>query len=426
MAESTFNLNMHTHRLLEDEPFFAALSRRIDKRATTSIPTAGVRINPDTAQFEMVYNPDFMRKIIEDCTEVNPENPYRWVRGVLMHEFYHIVYGHLTDRLPGEGKMTQKWNIAFDLAINTHIPDELPPMALVPGRADTQFAEFPPGLSGEAYFKMLSNDDDGEGDGDGGGGGEDGDGDSGAGDSGESSDSSGGSGGSGEPQTLDDHSGWGDCDATTQEIAKERAKQMIRKAAEEAAGRGWGSISASCKRDIMNSLETKVDWRAVLRYFVKASQRAAKRSTVKRINKRFPYIHAGRRTERTAKVAVSIDQSGSVSDGMLSAFFAELNKLAQYAEFTVVPFDDKVFEDKVYVWKKGDSRKRERVLCGGTDFNAPTKYVNEHKFDGHLVLTDMYAPKPGSSKCQRMWMTTKSCAQHPYFETSERVLAIDE
>ena len=42
--KATFDLNIHTHRLLSDEPFFAALSRRIDKRASTSIPTAGVMV----------------------------------------------------------------------------------------------------------------------------------------------------------------------------------------------------------------------------------------------------------------------------------------------------------------------------------------------------------------------------------------------
>ena len=51
-----FNLNMHTARLLMQEPFFAALSRRIDKTASTSVPTAGVRVNPERQQFEMLYN----------------------------------------------------------------------------------------------------------------------------------------------------------------------------------------------------------------------------------------------------------------------------------------------------------------------------------------------------------------------------------
>ena len=89
------------------------------------------------------------------------------------------------------------------------------------------------------------------------------------------------------------------------------------------------------------------------------------------------------------------------------------------------PKHSEVFEDKVYVWKRGEKRRKERVLCGGTCFDAPTRYVNENSFDGHIVLTDMMAPKPISSNCQRMWMTTKAHADRPYFQTNERVIAID-
>ena len=110
---------------------------------------------------------------------------------------------------------------------------------------------------------------------------------------------------------------------------------------------------------------------------------------------------------------------------MLAAFFTELNTLAALAEFTVIPFDTEVAEDKVYTWKKGQTQTWERVMCGGTCFDAPTRYVNEHGFDGHIVLTDMMAPKPIKSDCQRMWMTTKAYADRPYFQTNERVIAID-
>ena len=75
-----FNLNMHTARLLMQEPFFAALSRRIDKTPSTAIATAGVRVNPERQQFEMLYNPDFMGALKDEHK-----------LGVLMHEFYHIV-----------------------------------------------------------------------------------------------------------------------------------------------------------------------------------------------------------------------------------------------------------------------------------------------------------------------------------------------
>ena len=110
---------------------------------------------------------------------------------------------------------------------------------------------------------------------------------------------------------------------------------------------------------------------------------------------------------------------------MLSAFFSELNGLAQHVEFTVIPFDTQVDESKVYVWRKGQRRQVERVLCGGTCFNAPTKFVNDNGgFDGHIVLTDMEAPKPIPSKCQRIWFTTEQCAKNPYFQTNEKVIGI--
>ena len=62
----SFDLKLHAYRLLMDEPFFAALSRKIEKRADYNIPTAGVRVCPDSAQFEMIYNPDFFASLPEE------------------------------------------------------------------------------------------------------------------------------------------------------------------------------------------------------------------------------------------------------------------------------------------------------------------------------------------------------------------------
>ena len=238
--------------------------------------------------------------------------------------------------------------------------------------------------------------------------------------------------GEGEPGSFDDHSGWDDAAQSPEQqaanqMAKERLKNAMKDAAKEASqsAKGWGSMSGAVKEEILKRLETKVDWRKVLRYFIKTSQRASRRSSVKRINKRYAYIHPGKKVQRQAKIAIAIDQSGSVSDDMLSAFFGELNKLAKLAEFTVVPFDTQVDESKVYVWKKGQNKAAERVLCGGTCFDAPTEYVNKNSFDGVIILTDMEAPKPKACKAQRMWMTDERGASRPYFKTNEKVIAID-
>jgi predicted metal-dependent peptidase len=178
------------------------------------------------------------------------------------------------------------------------------------------------------------------------------------------------------------------------------------------------------QKKILEFITPTVDWKAVLRYFIKTSQRCDRPSTVRRLNRRYPWVHPGKKIRRQAKIAISIDQSGSVSDKLLSAFFGELNNLSSLAEFTVVPFDTSVCEEKVFVWKRGESKAPERVLHGGTCFNAPTKWVNEHDFDGHIVLTDLEAPKPINSNCQRMWMTAKRYADNPYFKTNERVIPI--
>ena len=126
----TFDFNKHIYRLLQDEPFFAALSRRMDKKPTRSIPTAGVSINKNTGYYELLYNPEYIETLSdrEKC-------------GVLKHEFYHLIFEHITDRLP-DGKMSVLWNVATDLAINSHIKSELPEGCCVPGEGD--YLHYPP------------------------------------------------------------------------------------------------------------------------------------------------------------------------------------------------------------------------------------------------------------------------------------------
>lgn len=399
-----FNLNDHIFRLLQDEPFFASLSRNVDKTEDTSIPTAGVRINPETGFFELLYNPEFFSNLETDNQRT----------GVLVHEFYHLVMEHIVGRLPDElagvfeGKVDPEkqglfklYNIAADLSINCHIGrSNLPETGCFPGYEP--FEDLPAFETVEFYYERLKQKAEQEKK------------------DGTYED------GLGSMDSLDDHSQWGgkSCDTATKDIARQRLTDAVKKAAEDASKSSWGSVSSSMKKDIMERITPVLDWRKVLRYFVKCSQRAEKRSTVKRLNKRYPYVHPGRKVRRQANIAISIDQSGSVSDNMLATFYSELNKLAEIATFTVVPFDTEVAKDKVYQWRKGENRKHERVLYGGTCFDAPTIFVNEGDYDAHIVLTDMCAPKPKSSRCPRLWMTDADNARRPYFKTNERVIAI--
>ena len=151
-----------------------------------------------------------------------------------------------------------------------------------------------------------------------------------------------------------------------------------------------------------------VDWRKTLRHFCVTSLKSERTSSIKRLNKRYPFVHPGKKTKRLAKIAVSVDQSGSVSDEQLAKFSAELNKLAEIVEFTVVPFDTIVATDEVFSWKRGKKIDLKRVSMGGTNFDAPTDFVNQGTYDGHIVMTDLMAPIPKRSKCKRIWVNVDS------------------
>ena len=393
-TETQYDLDMRIYRLLQDEPFFAILSRHLNKVPTTTVKTAGIRFNKDQARFELIYNPSFL-------AGENPQLPINGAQGekwVLMHELYHASLGHCTGRtLPDYDR--QLANCAMDLAINSlpNMKTNAPEWVLMPGRLSHEFLAGMYEMSSEWYAKQLEADQEKNPE---------------------------NKGDSPEGQ-FDDHEdfepseGGDEGESAEKMIAAKRLADAVAKAAQECdfgdgdggQPKGWGSVSSKMRSSIKkfgNSRKSKLDPKKVLASFIKASVAAEHKTSVTKRNRRLPGKKFGRRTMHRASIAISIDQSGSVSDELLSKVFDWLGELAKFSSFTVIPFDHDVFEEKVYVWKKGEKRARERVLHGGTCFNAPTKYVNKRKFDGHIIITDMMAPVPVRSKCQRMWITDKN------------------
>jgi len=366
------NINDHVFRLLQSEPFFAALSRVITKRSTTQIPTAGVFANKKTMQYEMHFNPDFVRKLNDSD-----------IKSLLMHELYHIVFGH-TDTRSVADKHRKRWNIACDLAINGIIhfdrEGELYNSGCVPGVG--QWENMPSGHTAEWYYDKIGDKED---------------------------------------ESTDSHDGWGDAEANGETgivsaVAEQAMRNALQEAVKSAVVNGWGSVPSNMQAtliDLSNKSNT-VCWKSVLRQFIISSIRADQEASIFRINKRYPYQHPGVKHIRLPKMAISIDQSGSVSDDLLEKFFVEISKLSAMVSFTIIPFDTEVDKSLVYEVKKGTKLSARRVKNGGTDFNAPTQYVNENRFDAHIVLTDMCAPTPTRSRCKRLWVTntgaSKECA----------------
>lgn len=435
-TETDFNLERHLITFLQESPFYAEISRHVRKTPTTRLPTAAIAWNKESDELTLYWNPGFFAELSN------------WeIRGVLLHEFNHLVFGHLAARHREPPKL---WNIATDLAINSLIiasagnrregdkPDArpLPKGALIPGQASAidpetlkkmppevreahekmsaLIASFPPLQTSEWYFfKLLEELGNDPGSCFGPGGDQDQDGDT----------------IPGSP-TLDDHSGWGGVPDDMREYLEGKVKGILEKAVNHAdsSPNGWGSMPADVQREIRKSVSQVIDWRSVLRQFVGSLTRAERSTSIKRINKRYPYIHPGTKRGYTARLCVAIDQSGSVDDGQLQSFFSELASLTRRVSVDILPFDCAAQESDIFEWKKGTNPKLKRVRGGGTDFNAPTRLINNPKhrgrWDGFLIMTDGECSAPESSRVKRGWVLSRGCKLH--FSSSELQVFLDD
>lgn len=475
-CETTFNLDRHLVTFLQENAFYAELSRHIRKTPTLDMPTAGVAYDDKADEITLYYNPEFFGKLSN------------WeVRGVLMHEFNHLVFGHLVARRKTPHKL---WNIATDLAINSLIiahagrrrdndPSDarpLPKCALIPGSrpqideetmtkatpeqkaALTEFAniieKLPKDQASEWYFNKLQQiakdmqdkgkqkskgkgspgkgtpgkgdpSDSGEptdGEGDDGGGDQDGEGE------GESDIFDKLFGGAGDP--MDEHDGWDSMPDEVREYVEGKIKSIVEKAVTAADSRadGWGNIPANIQAEIRKSVNGVVNWRTVLRQFVGNLVRGERTTSIKRINRRYPYIHPGVKRGYTARLCIAIDQSGSVDNTQLAEFFAELESLTKRVTVDIMPFDCVANESDIFTWRRGAKVEAKRVRGGGTDFNAPTRILNDPKnrgrWDGMLIMTDGECTKPEGSRVKRGWVLSKG--HKLLFDSDEVQVFLDE
>ncbi len=381
--------------LLFDEPFFGQIARHVDFIADPKVETAGVGVKDCDIVF--LWAPEFLSAL----TNLK-------VRGLIKHEFFHIAFNHCTTR---QLKPHSVANLAADLAINCAIPaEELPNGGWVPGDLHLDMitglpptdpkelelaqlvASFPRNESMEWYFTELMKSDvikemlkkakaaglediiiEG----------------------------------------FDSHEGWGKLTPEEQELVKGKVREMIRKAVSEADKHNqWGKMPAEMIGQLRSLISNEIDWTAVLRQFVKTSKRG--HTTTTWSNLHMSNLHEthgpatpGKKHSFTSRVAVYVDESGSMSDDDLALLFSELGNFTRRTEFPTYVFDTEVDERSKIDWKpkRGTpAAALKRIRCGGTDFTAPTKHANSGKIkglDGYLILTDGGAAKPPPSKIKR-------------------------
>jgi len=367
--------------LLQIDPFYANIGCYVQKLHDTGRCKNGyayVTIN-NVGQIQMGFNGKLMSTL-----------PKHQQQGVYKHEILHIALDHLTTRRPrGHSKL---WNWATDLAINSIITekkaDALPDTMLFPGRArpgqpqkiSDFFLNLPVLQSSEYYFDALlklQNEMEEESDGN------------------EEGENKGFQFNFGE--TSDDHSMWDDVPNDMKEYISERIKDIVLHLAGQAdAYNGWGTIPMCVRETLRNCGKRKIDWKDVLSKFKGRLRCAQQTSTLKVINRRYPYEHPGHKFNYTASLYVYEDQSGSMSDEDLAIFHATLQGLVKESDrFVFLPFDTQVYEEKKTIWTKNNYSRVafERVASGGTSYDDVARHANQHRgeVDGVIIHTDGYA-----------------------------------
>lgn len=330
---------------------------------------------------KMGINPDFFRSL------TNKER-----KGVIVHELFHVIFMHISERRVADKNRAKPWNIATDLAINSIIgPEKLPSFCLMPGVApktdDAKLAElirsFPKLESADWYMARLEEY---------------------AKENGKGGDGEGGyelSVGNSEGETLDSHEGWGEIPGELRDIVRETVRDLVEKGSQTAQRRAsWGSVPSEIVGIIEAMLKRELDWKSILRMFMGRARSLERVSTMRRLNKRLPYLMPGARRSTQAKVLWAIDQSGSVGDDDVQRGLAAAFDCSREAGIDIVNFDTEVDEASFQHVENGQNFKWKRTRCGGTDFDCVQRYLNDAKNRGKysavIMFTDGYAPKMGA------------------------------
>lgn len=298
------------------------------------------------------------------------------LRFLMLHECYHRMYQHLTTWEHLHKDNPQLANMAMDYVINVKLFDtdsnrhgwiKMPGCGLL----DEQYR----GMDVAQVYKKLKQDPPQGG----GGGGQD----------------QGQDGGSG--SGMDEHD-WANAQAMSPEDKKALAKEIdeaIRQGAAVA-----GKIGSGGDRLLSEVLQTKQDWRELLRDFVTSTTAGKDFSTYRRVNRRFvsmDLLMPGAMSEAVGDIVVAVDTSGSIGEQELAHFMGEVTGICDQVKPSrvhVMYWDTEVARHEVYLQDELDNlvKSTKPAGGGGTMVECVPEYIKDKALNVEcvVVLSDGY------------------------------------
>lgn len=318
--------------LLLRQPFWGTLATRLILRDATDedwCKTAG------TDGRYMYYNRDFIAKLNKEETVF-----------LIAHEVEHCIYDHMSRR---GSRNKDMWNAAADYVINGELiqhrvgkfPD--PKTSGVQGCHDTKYN----GMFTEEVYELLKKDptqifpqfdvhlEPGD--------------------------------GKGEPMTEEERRVLGD---------------EIMAAVLQASKVDTGNTPLGVKRMLKDFTEPQMDWREILNMKLKSMFKSDFTWTrCSRKTQAMGIYLPGMKDEERMSVAIAIDSSGSISDGMIRDFLGEVKGIMmQFTDFEVRLWcsDTQVYNEQIYTPENLDEIDEYQVMGrGGNNFNCNWDYMKE-------------------------------------------------
>jgi predicted metal-dependent peptidase len=229
--------------------------------------------------------------------------------------------------------------------------------------------------------------------------------------------SDGESGSSGEGVTgisLDDHDWEGAQDGMTKE-----EQQQLERDIDQALRQGGiyaGKVGGNMPREIGELLKPKVNWREVLRRFVRTSLKDRDSVSWRRAHKNYLWqdiILPSIMGKRVKHLVIAMDTSGSIQGPILTEFLSEMNGIVRDTgadRVDVVYWDTEVAGHEIHKGSNKDIVHRTNPKGGGgTDPDCVVDFMADQDFkpDALIMLTDGYMhtnkPKWAAIKTPTLW-----------------------